>query len=196
MHGESAPLLFSFGRDSKNPTGEYLACYYELSAGENYIRYYGREDNREAYFTVYKNSAGNKVTGQYVVFKYRISTELSQNISQFEIFAGNKADVPQGNGDFFKADAYIQDNQWHLAIIDISSLDAFVEKNGTYSARYFRLDIFNNLILDGSSYIDVAYVGMADSLENICKFNSDMEEATFVQGSDYKTVKLDNPTNW
>ena len=48
-------------------------------------------------------------------------------------------------------------------------------EDGQYYCQYIRFDIFNTP-MSAESYVDIAYLGMCDSLDKIRELNSDMEK--------------------
>ena len=87
----------------------------------------------------------------------------------------------------------IQDGEWHVLVIDASSLGfTFVaDENGKYKAKYVRYDFFNTVV-SSSSYIDVASVGMSVRLSDICEEFSDMPSITI--RNRYKETIIDPKT--
>jgi hypothetical protein len=76
----------------------------------------------------------------------------------------------------------IADGKWHLAIYDMTafptSKEYLPDEDGNYYAKFVRFDFYNPA--DGKTeftegaYIDIAYVGISDSLEKIYSVNSDI----------------------
>ena len=175
---------------------KYMAgCSYELAGNGSYIRYYGNGSG-EGYITPYLNSTRNRVTGQYIVLKYRIPTDISDSLHNIEIFAGTASSTASGSGDRIHTGAFKQTGEWELMVIDASALAKYTAENGAYSAGFVRLDIFNQKV-SSSSYVDIAYFGIADSIEKICEFNSDMETAILVvAGGEYERYNISEPEAW
>ena len=169
-------------------TNGVAGCAYELLGNGSFVRYYGK-GSQESYLTVYSNSAGDKITGQYLVYKYRIPTDIPQHVHQIEVFAGTQAAAPTGNGDRIQASGYIQNGEWQLMIVDASGFEAFKDNAGTYNATYIRFDVMNQR-MDSTGYVDVAYFGAADSIEKILEFNSDMEYYTLITVSGTKRYDM------
>jgi hypothetical protein len=61
-------------------------------------------------------------------------------------------------------------------------------ENGTYSANYLRVDTWNKKV-DTLSYVDVAYLGMSDSLDEILAANNTIEYVTST--TSYKEISAD-----
>lgn len=139
----------------------------------------------EGRLNAYANSAGSKVTGQYLVLKYRVpegSTNVPNNI---EIFASTT------NGAAVGADAlllgnFISDGEWHVMVINLAAIKSYTANdNGEYCAKYLRIDILNaeDVARDSNTFIDVAYVGLHGDLNEIYELNSDMETVQYYPGA-------------
>ena len=78
----------------------------------------------------------------------------------------------------------VYDGQWHVIIFDASKMWSGTFKTndmGMYKANFLRVDFFNGKGIPKDMYIDFAYVGFSDSLEEILKLNTDMETVALVQ---------------
>ncbi|MBR4032081.1 MAG: hypothetical protein IKJ07_05025 [Clostridia bacterium] len=153
----------------------------------NYVRYYaiGVEGYTEAYTTVYNNT-DNDITGQYIFVKYRIPSTNTEKM-EFQFFTSTSKTGADGVGDNLYAYTLENDDEWHLLIVDVAAANlAFFKPdgNGEYSAKYLRFDMFNTAA-SAESYVDVAYIGMADSIEDICKLECSMkDESNYVSKAD------------
>lgn len=146
----------------------------------DYVRFYASGSHAEAFATLYQN-ASNEITGQYIFIKYRIPSTNTETM-EFQFFTSTSKTGADGNGDYLYAYTLENDDEWHLLIIDvaIANLQFFQpDSNGEYSAKYLRFDMFNSPA-SAESYVDVAYIGMADSIEEVCKL-----EHTFKSASNY-----------
>ena len=158
-------------------------CTLEIPEDNSYFRFTGNNIAVEAYVTPINNLSAYESTGQYIVFKYRLPTTNSAKNNRFEVFTSTEnygasaQDYTNGGSSVF------HDGEWHVVVIDASTIGTFKpDEAGVYHANYFRVDIFNmsgNVPTD--CYIDFAYFGMSDSLEEICKLNSDMETIMLVK---------------
>ncbi|MBQ3012628.1 MAG: hypothetical protein IJD74_03715 [Clostridia bacterium] len=153
----------------------------------NYVRYYaiGVEGYTEAYTTVYNNT-DNDITGQYIFVKYRIPSTNTEKM-EFQFFTSTSKTGADGVGDNLYAYTLENDDEWHLLIVDVAAANlAFFKPdgNGEYSAKYLRFDMFNTAA-SAESYVDVAYIGIADSIEDICKLECSMkDESNYVSKAD------------
>ncbi len=151
----------------------------------DYVRFYASGSHNEAFATVYRN-ATNEITGQYIFVKYRIPSTNTETM-EFQFFTSTSKTGADGVGDYLSAYTLENDDEWHLLIVDVavSNLTFFQpDSNGEYSAKYLRFDMFN-VPASAESYVDVAYIGMADSIENICKLEHSMkEESNYVTQAD------------
>lgn len=145
--------------------------------GITFTRLYGNGESPEAYLTVYTNW-DNSMTGQYVVIRYRIPTDIPEKLNAFEIFTstingGAAADDTIG----FTS---VQDGEWQVVIIDAATNGrTFTDIAGVYMAKYIRLDFFNTKV-STSSYVDIAYVGIDSDLGEILSLCKDLNYVTFI----------------
>lgn len=156
----------------------------------SYLRLYGDGSSPEAYATV-PNIEG-KTTGKYLVFAYRIPTSNVEKTSWVQIYANTTGDKHTGKGDLIGLSVK-QDGNWHVVAIDLEEAIATSSNviNGTYTSKFkpnadgtytigkLRLDWFNQLT-STTSYVDVAYVGMCDTLENARSADPDYTGVEFV----------------
>ena len=151
-----------------------------LSDDGSYIRFVGsgRAEDVEAYFTAYYSESGDP-TGNYLVIKYRASESLGEG-NYFQIFTNTVSLKPQGP-DNFDIREIVTDGEWHMVIADLTAQDlpTFApDYNGDYIPGFLRFDVFNK-VTDG--YIDIAYVGLSDSLEDICAMESELDRADVIE---------------
>lgn len=186
----SSDNILSIGATLGVPFG---VSKYENVVGEGYFRFYGNGINREAYVIPYTENSLYPTTGQYAVIKYRIPTTNSVSFSGFDFFSSTSKTGATGNGDWYGAyGTAIADGEWHVLVADLSSVTEYVaNEDGTYRAKYMRFDVMNSSkTIAETDYIDIAYFGISDSLEDICKLNMDMDTIIFSQD---KTVKAIDP---
>ena len=172
-------------------TGNYNFDSVTLPEEKLYMRLWAKADLGDQYGLVMNGNTQH--TGQYLYIKYRIPTGMS-TLNAFEIFTST-VNAHFKSGDNFKVTGLIQDNDWHVIIIDVSlKLKATTfNKNdeGRYIAKYLRIDFFEQTAAEGM-YIDIAAAGFADNLgviyEEIC---SDMDYVHVVGDS---TNKIDPST--
>ncbi len=124
----------------------------------------------ESYAVVYKAAEDNVESGEYLVFKYRVPETNAEKLNSLDIY------ISTVNKNTNKNDSItftpIQDGEWQVAILDISKFNhpSFTETDGKYNCRYIRFDFFNKKHAE-SVKLDIAYIGMDSSLEEICKLN-------------------------
>ena len=155
--------------------------YIRNEGGVPYLRIHGDGTSNEAYAIV--QNVNKQKTGKYLVYAYRIPTSNTNSGQHyFQIYANTTNDTPSGKGDMFYVRAQ-QDDKWHVDIIDIeaainSSPSVVKDKNpskftpnndGEYIAQKLRFDWFNVDwsfgTIPASDYIDIAYIGLCDSLD-------------------------------
>ena len=147
--------------------------------GAQFVRIYGNNKTTEGHFTPYK-AAKLIETGKYLVIKYRVPTTNAEKLGSFEIFCSTENDGPMEGDNFLYAVS--NDGQWHVVVIDVS-----VKNPGSFKAaedelfyaRYFRIDFFDKKMSE-TSYIDIAYIGMCNSIDTLRELNSDMERLSLV----------------
>ncbi len=150
--------------------------------GMKYVSLYGNGTSGEAYTGFFANE--NLVhSGKYIVYKYRIPTEYAGKIGYIQFWTSTSNGSAAGN-DYIsvQGNAIQQDGEWHVMVIDVTKLkhanSTFApDENGIYNARYLRIDYWNNEtnLFPADAHIDLAYVGMSDSLNEILAANSDMD---------------------
>ena len=149
----------------------------ELFADGSYVRYTAKGSN-EGYVYAYENAAGEKATGQLLVFKYRVPEEVTSMSKNIEVFASTSNTAPT-EGDSLLIGNFVSDGNWHVMVIDLSKIPSYNESNGEFYAKYVRVDVINGKY-QSDSYVDVEYFGLHDSLEEILTLNADMESVWYV----------------
>ncbi len=170
----------------------------QVAEDESYIRFYGSGDGQgEAFFDVYKTS-DNAAVGQYLVVKYRIPKTNADKFD-FEFFSSTQSAGAQG-GECFFTKGLVCDGEWHVLIADMTAqgMPTFkADAGGNYVPKYLRFDVFNNAV-GADSYVDIAYVGIADSLVDICRQNGSSGRGEMYEGGnavnalDFSTGKTVN----
>ena len=165
----------------------------EVMEDGQYVRIYGKEGVNETFVTLFRASDNAytdlESTGRYIVFKYRLDANSPSKLPGFEFFTNTETDKPEGpdNLDYYNIK---YDGEWHVVIIDIRGLlphKYYVEKDGKFKTQFLRFDFFNGPV-SSDMYIDIAYVGLSDSLEEIYKLNEDMDEVTLAVQPGVETV--------
>lgn len=165
----------------------------ELADDASYIRLYAKNGVTETFLTVFKADhpayANLESTGNYVVLKYRLPKDAPSKLSGFEFFANTDSPTPLGpdNFDYY---SMVYDDEWHVVILDASKMLAtkyFAEQDGKYFAQFLRFDFLQGAGLSNDMYIDIAYIGMSDSLEDLYALNNDMPFVSLVAGTDGET---------
>lgn len=166
----------------ENDTESYLRIFANSGAGESFVTLFKADD--PAY-------ADLQSTGRYLVFKYRLDANSPNRLPGFEFFTNTERATPEGpdNLDYYNIK---YDGEWHVVIIDIRGLlphKYYVEREDkTFKAQFLRFDFFNTSNLSEEMYIDIAYVGLSDSLQDIYKLNEDMDEVTLAIQPGVETV--------
>lgn len=160
----------------------------ELIEDGSALRLYGDGTSPEAYFSIF--ASNSKQTGQYAVLRYRTVKSDTQQFVNVEFFASTEGSEPSGKGDYAHTNGIIEDGEWHVMVFDLA---AFIPGNfkpsadGTYTSKYLRLDAFGQVTAT-DVYMDVAYVGMDASLDEILALNADLEHIQLATG--YGVIEL------
>ncbi len=154
----------------------------ELASDGSYLRLYGDGTTAEAYFTVF--SGNSKPSGKYAVIRYRTVASDEQQFGNIEFFSGTTTTGPTGNKDYAYTPGIIEDGEWHVMVFDLEAfgLASFTPADdGTFTAKFLRLDAFGKVTAD-TTYMDIAYVGMDDSLDEIKALNADLDSMQLATG--------------
>lgn len=190
------PLNVYVNPENEKAVGAALynyGCTMETAEDLSYYRFYGNDQAVEAYVTPVRSLEDYDSTGQYIVFKYRIPTTNSIDFKYFDVFTSTVNSGPKAEDCIRTSEAAVlRDGSWHVIVIDASAIKSFKpEEDGSYLAKYLRVDIINfkdNVNIPEDCYIDIAYFGMSDSIEDICSLNSDMETVSLYQKGKIKTI--------
>ncbi len=154
-----------------------------LSEDQSYVSLYANK-TVESFFMVKPDP--DQVTGQYIVVKYRIPKTNTQRFNNFEFFYSTSSGNPV-SGENIRYSKLKQDGQWHVVVIDASSFNhpTFTPtENGEYKIKYIRFDVLNQPDLPTEDYIDIAFFGVCDTLEEVCEFASkDFKAIDYMSGS-------------
>ncbi len=162
------------------PLNHYIdaAAIYDLTNGQipvgkievaedgSFIRFYGDGATPEAAFKCYGIKDEESV-GQYLVVKYRFPTTNTEH-SDFQFYSSTVSGGASPS-EYFFIGSLKRDGEWHIAMIDLSkqNLPTFeANADGSYSPRFVRFDFFNTKTSQ-NSYLDLAYIGISDNLEDI-----------------------------
>ncbi len=159
----------------------------EISEDRSYVTIQGKPSAGEAHLPPYSISSSEyedlTSTGQYLVFKYRVSADCEQ-IPYFEFWTSTTATSAAAGYNIMYKDI-IQNGEWQVLIIDVAKTKPAIfpaEPDGSYLAKFLRLDFFNGSI-PKETFIDIAYIGFGEDLNKLLKYNSDVPTATVVEGS-------------
>ena len=160
------------------------------STGE-FVRMYGTGTN-DPYFYLYSavNEEDPLPTGQFFVFKYRLSSTNTDG-NWMTIFSSTEK-MTASTSTTIKYSDMAKDDQWHVVIINyaLTQPDSFKKDvDGGYYAKHLRFDVFGTSF-PSTSYIDFQYMAFDDSFDEILEANKDMATVTYYDG-DFYTVKTD-----
>ena len=100
------------------------------------------------------------MTGQYLFFKYR-----ANNVATCQIYSSTDYTGATGNNDV-TTPTLNNDGDWHILVIDLSTLKKVNAVDGVYKIQYLRFDFEKS---GGACWIEFEYVGYADSLGKIAE---------------------------
>ena len=152
-----------------------------------FARYFPKGGVTEIYIAPFKISHDGygklETTGKYAVMKYRIPTGFT-TLENMQFWSSTEVLSARDNRESYSCYSIQQDDEWHVIIIDLyQTISSFnPDDNGNFTANFFRIDIFNQPVEEGM-YLDIAYVGLCDNLEEIYELNQDMKEVSLVNGA-------------
>ena len=160
----------------------------ELAEDKSYVRVYGYgEGAGESFFTVFKNPDLSP-TGHYLIVKCRVP-ETNAKPAEFEFFIST-THASAHAGDSFTMRNIPADGQWHYLVADLTeqSLPTFeADSSGSYTALHLRFDVFN-ITTAKDQYVDIGYVGLADSLDAVCRFQKSGIGEIYKGGSPFSSI--------
>lgn len=148
---------------------------FELASDGSYLRLYGDNASGEAYFTIFTDNRDE--SGKYAVIRYRTTPSDVPQFGNIEFFSGTTTAGPTGNKDYAFTPGIIEDGEWHVMVFDLEAfgLASFTPADdGTFTAKFLRLDAFG-VVTAETTYMDIAYVAMNDSLDEIKEFCADLD---------------------
>ena len=165
-----------------SPSNYFSQAVLNEEDGMKYVSLYGNGTSGEAYTGLFANE--NLVhSGKYIVYKYRIPEGTNIGYVEFWTSTSNGSAV---SPDFISVsgNAIQADGAWHVMVIDVTKLKSTnsvfsPDEKGMYNARYLRVDFWNT-VFSIDSHIDVAYIGMSDSLNEILAANSDVDSISLL----------------
>ena len=151
------------------------------SDDESYVTFKSCPGVVESFFVAYSYTSFYE-SGQYFVIKYRAEKDMSS----LEVFTSTQNMSPTAKDNFHlrTSEGMLKcDGEWQVAVVDLSkAVGTFTQKDGSgYGAKYIRLDVINRSFAEEHS-IDVAYVGINTSLEEIIALNGDMGSIMMMDG--------------
>ena len=162
-----------------------------------FVRWHPSVGAAEAYLTPFSHSINEYVnvgeTGQYIVIKYRLPDNI-ENHGGFEIFTSTE-NTGAAVGDSFRFNDLVHDGQWQVVIINAAQKlpSTFkADQNGKYAAQYLRFDYYNKKFTSSDMYVDIAYIGLCNSLDKLYELNSDLETVTLIENG--KSIIVDTAT--
>ena len=180
-----------------------------ISEDQTYVSLYGTGPDAvnhvgnpvvEGYVGAYRVDVDAPESGHIMVLKYRIPKTNSKAITKFEFFTSTTG-VAASSSNLIITDLIVSDGEWHILAIDLSKVnsDNFKKEfapatDGKYYAQFIRFDFFSQC-MGVEDYIDLAFIGMDDSVEDIRNYvvedvNNTVEKITVISGNDLITVDV------
>ena len=165
--------------------------------GVSYISFYGNSHKDfldESYFSAY--TGGTKVTGAYLAIKYRLPSTNTESVNNIEFYTSTTNSVATAQDSFYVSSGLINDGEWHVLIVDLASFEkSTFTKNtdGEFVAKYVRVDAFNGKF-SSSTRIDIAYIAMDDTLQDLIGFNSDLETVSLAKKNQISLTEYETAT--
>lgn len=146
--------------------------------GVEFVRIYGG-NSQFSYnkLDIYSND-GTAVSGQYLIFKYRIPSDKALNQSTLYMYAGTVNNTATGEQENI-AIKVSEDGEWHIAVVDLASLVGNASgslfnpaDDGKYYAKYIQMrpvTEYNAGYKPGTleDYMDIAYFAICDDLAEL-----------------------------
>ena len=170
----------------------------ELIESENedekdFVRFTG--SSKEAYIGLF--GANDQPTGDLLVIKYRSISTNANKIASWNIYTGTVNGEATGADSYWASGMLISDGEWQVLVFDLSvyGKEGFVKDgNGDYTAKYLRVDIFNDAMPETVS-LDVEYIAMYKDITEVLIDNPDVEEVMVTTSSNtYEYVSTDDLT--
>ena len=149
--------------------------------GVDFLRINRNGSDNEATITLFDSAAG-ALGGRYLVFKFRAPGGEDSQVGTWEFFTGTEHTMYDQNGNILIAGedyrancSKLTDGEWHVVIIDLEAYNKTEtfkkDAEGNYYVKYLRWDVFNSGGVP-DAVIDIAYIALHDSMEEILAYNS------------------------
>ena len=153
-------------------------------SGVTFVRFTPKAAGQTEFYTNLYAATDPINTGKYVVIKYRLPSDVAEEVKKSayaQIYTSTADSGAAESGSYvFDANRLYYDDAWHLMIFDVASFPTKTfkpEADGTCLARYLRVDFLNGVTMTADVYMDVAYVGMTDSISEIFAYDTSFEDA-------------------
>lgn len=175
-----------FGADAISSIFHDLTSTNEIVLAEDnsFISVYGNGKKAEQYKYIFTSETGG-LSGRYLVLEYRLPDTNTSTFKCFEFYTSSKnaqataEDIGTIGGDMIKADGL-----WHIVVVDLSAYKSVnLKEDGTCQLNYLRFDFFNNVI-DTDSRVDIASIGLYDTVDDICDDAEGYEKLDYLESTD------------
>ena len=158
--------------------------------GKKFVRVYGNGSAGEICLSLPIVAPS---TGDLLVIKYRIPATNTVKHDLFQAYISTESQDPS-DPNYAIARTAKQDGEWHVMVIDLSEygMKNFIQnEDGTYNTKHLRLDIVNTT-LGSNDYIDIQYVSICKTMDEVADMNSDVSYVDLVVGEMMSTsIPLD-----
>lgn len=163
--------------------------------GINFIRVNRNGKDQEATLALFDDAKG-ALAGRYLVYKYRVPQGSAANIGSWQFYTSTENVMYDESGnilivgqDFNASAPNLSDGDWHVIVIDLAAYEDRTEcfkqdEDGNYYIQYLRFDVFN-LGYATDAIIDIAYVALHNSLDEILEYNKDLNTVAYFENADY-----------
>ena len=152
--------------------------------GKKFARVYGNGVAGEICITLPITAPS---TGDLLVIKYRIPAANKVKHDIFQAYISTES--PEASDpNYAIVRTAKQDSEWHVMVVDLSEFNMknFIQnEDGTFSTKHLRLDIINTGAenpLATTDYIDIQYVSICKTMDEVAQMSSDMTYIDLVQG--------------
>ena len=198
---EKVPDPMNFWLDSQDLNAAFVTASNRFGTismlsedGVNFVRVNRNGKDSEATLPLFENAEG-ALAGRYLVFKVRAPQGTASKIGTWEFYTSTEHTMYDADGnilivgeDYRASGTSLADGSWHVVVIDLVAYgksDSFkMDEDGNYYIQYLRFDAFN-IGNATDAIIDIAYVGLHDSLDEILEYNKDMNTVAYFETPSY-----------
>lgn len=198
---EKIPDPMNFWLDSQDLNAKFTTAANRFGSfsilsedGINFLRVNRNGTDKEATLPLFESADGT-LAGRYLVFKYRVPQGSAAKINTWQFYTSTENVMYDAEGnilivgqDFNASAPNLSDGNWHVIVMDLAAYanrgECFkMSEDGSYYIQYLRFDAFNPEYAT-DAIIDIAYIAMHDSLNEILEYNkADMSTVALFKSS-------------